>query len=85
MSNTKPQQKWRSVDPTARVNPNSRPAHPVRQAPRTFKGDQDIRQTKAYKAAARRYVQFSFPRAYISCFLLVWFGFGRDLTNFVAV
>ncbi|OQD81343.1 hypothetical protein PENANT_c028G02409 [Penicillium antarcticum] len=53
MSTPNPQ-KWRSVDPTAWVDPSSRPARPVRQ-PRTRKGDHDIRQTKEYKAAARKW------------------------------
>ncbi|OGE57910.1 hypothetical protein PENARI_c001G00735 [Penicillium arizonense] len=56
MSAPKPQQKWRSVDPSAWVDPKSRPPRPVQQpAPRTIKGVEDIRQTKEYKTAARRW------------------------------
>ncbi|KAJ5774077.1 hypothetical protein N7457_008973 [Penicillium paradoxum] len=51
MSKLSEQQKYRSVDP------RTRPARPVRQpaAPQVPKGVEDIRQTKEYKAAARRW------------------------------
>lgn len=85
MSTPNPQQKWRSVDPTAWVDPKSRPARPVRQpAPRTIKGVEDIRQTKEYKTAARRYVNSSCLICHVlfSCFILVWLWEGIGLTVF---
>ncbi|KAJ5467784.1 hypothetical protein N7475_005536 [Penicillium sp. IBT 31633x] len=51
MANLKQQQQYRSVDP------QTRPPRPVRQPapPRGPKGVDDIRQTKEYKVAARRW------------------------------
>ena len=81
MSAPKPHQKWRSVDPSAWVDPKSRPPRPVRQpAPRTIKGVEDIRQTKEYKTAARRYVDSSLTYVWD---VLFWIGLvmGVDLTD----
>ncbi|CAG7963319.1 unnamed protein product [Penicillium nalgiovense] len=50
MSSLKDQHRYRSVDP------KTRPPRPVQQpAPRLPKGVDDIRKTKEYKAAARRW------------------------------
>ncbi|OQE46751.1 hypothetical protein PENCOP_c001G08496 [Penicillium coprophilum] len=51
MAAPKDQHRYRSVDP------QTRPPRPVRQpaSPRLPKGVDDIRQTKEYKAAARRW------------------------------
>ncbi|KAJ5185163.1 hypothetical protein N7491_006966 [Penicillium cf. griseofulvum] len=51
MASLKDQHRYRAVDP------KTRPPRPVRQpaSPRLPKGVDDIRQTKEYKAAARRW------------------------------
>lgn len=51
MASYNDQQRYRSVDPNNRPRPVRQPAPQIPQIP---KGVEDIRQTKAYKTAARR-------------------------------
>ncbi|KAJ5337941.1 hypothetical protein N7452_004669 [Penicillium brevicompactum] len=67
MTSYKDQHRFRSVDP------NNRPPRPVRQQPpRIPKGVEDIRQTKEYKTAARRWLStiVALPIVIVSSYVL---------------